>query len=79
MTLAIELGSGQTAYEAYIASCPVSKFTGEKLPAWDAVDPDIKRHWAAAEKAAHQALIEHIKWRVGVLNGDGEFKSVERK
>ena len=41
---------GQIAYEAYIVSCPVSKFTGDKLPEWKDVDTDIKRHWKFAEQ-----------------------------
>ena len=41
---------GQIAYEAYIVSCPVSKFTGDKLPEWKDVDKDIKRHWKFAEQ-----------------------------
>ena len=30
---------GQVAYEAYREACPVSKFTGDKLPPWSEIDP----------------------------------------
>ena len=53
---------GQRAYEAYIGSCPVSKFTGERLPAWADVDPDIKGHWAAVERSLWLHFIAEREW-----------------
>ena len=52
---------GRVAYEAYIRSCPVSKFTGEKLPSWDQVDKDIKKHWSASERAVVLKIIDDVK------------------
>lgn len=42
---------GQIAYEAYREICPVSKFTGDKLPTWEDIDPELKPYWAASERA----------------------------
>ena len=40
---------GQVAYEAYREACPVSKFTGDKLPLWADIDPELKPYWTAVE------------------------------
>ena len=42
---------GQTAYEAYCAAREWKSFTGEPLPQWDAVNPDIRTAWIAAARA----------------------------
>ena len=47
----MEKEDGQVAYEAYRKSCPVSKFTGDKLPTWENIDPELKPYWACAEWA----------------------------
>jgi hypothetical protein len=43
---------GQVAYEAYCQSAGwVSQFTGDRLPEWVDVKPEVQEHWEAAAAA----------------------------
>ena len=63
----MEKEDGQVAYEAYRASCPVSKFTGDKLPTWDTIDPELKPHWAHVEWAVKGRFADDLKKMIDAL------------
>ena len=56
--MSVERAPAQVAYEAYCQSAHWRSYDGKPLPAWDAVRPDIKGHWAAAAMAILQPFLE---------------------
>lgn len=50
---------GQVGYEAYASDAGGhSLVTGDPLPEWQRLSPDIRAAWRAAAEAIHQQLIE---------------------
>ena len=47
-------------WDAYRVSCGgVSKFTGDTLPPFDRMEPDIQHHWCIVARAAmHELVVE---------------------
>ena len=52
-----EIDVARRFWDAYCASAGgVSKFTGDPLPEWDAVDSDIREHWRAVAREAEDVF-----------------------
>lgn len=49
---------GKIAYEAYFEDAGGLTFDGRKMPTWDELGDDVRRHWTAAGWEVYYALGE---------------------
>ena len=69
---------GQIAYEAYRVACPVSTFTGDPLPLWEDIDPELIPYWEAVGQAVAQHVTGSMQALVSSVS-DGEGSAAMRQ